>query len=63
MVSDRTKSVAPRDPQNRWPVGYRASAQTTTPTVPAIVTMSGVTPQRSRKRATGVKIFVAKARP
>jgi hypothetical protein len=49
-------------PQKKSPRGNSASADTTTPSVPTRVTVSGPTPRRRRNCAVGVSTRVKNAR-
>src|SRR3954449_11910004 len=54
-MSSSTKTVTANAPQKRCPVPMPTTADTTAPTVPVIVTMSGVTPARLRRTTTGAQ--------
>src|SRR5690348_9484164 len=55
-------SATTRVPTSSWPRGKKASAPTHTPTVPTIVTTSGLIPSRRKSLAIGVMTLVQVSR-
>lgn len=61
-TSEKMNAVITSVPTKKSPRGKNTSAAATTPTVPAMVTMSGLIPTRSSPCAVGVSTRVKKAR-